>query len=281
MPRQPRELKADFQFGTPDGDFTVQIGATEAPVTIAEYVPEMQALDDAIIQLAVERQDRVGEPISCGRGCDACCRHLVPVSPAEAVHLTEVIAALPLERQAELKARLAAVNEAMERIGLAQRIREGYRQPEEAHEWVSDYFALQIPCPFLEGGACSIYADRPFACREYMVTSPPAECAAYATDRLEKVFVPIHMRAVMERVCVQAGADRKVLPLTWSLDWVAAHPEIAQATFPGVPVITALLQDLDLSCRRLVEEFMPPRPDREPNETEAENEPPAEGERRR
>ncbi len=185
MPRQPRELKADFQFGTPDGEFTVQIGATEAPVTIAEYVPEMQALDDAIIQLAVERQDRIGESISCGRGCDACCHHLVPVSPAEAIHLAEVIAALPPERQAELQARFATINEAMERIGLAPRIREGYQKQEEAHAWVRDYFDLQLPCPFLEAGACSIYADRPFACREYMVTSPPAECAGYTTERRE------------------------------------------------------------------------------------------------
>jgi hypothetical protein len=35
-----------------------------------------------------------------------------------------------------------------------------------------------VACPFLEDEACSIHADRPLSCREYLVTSPPELCAA-------------------------------------------------------------------------------------------------------
>lgn len=39
------------------------------------------------------------------------------------------------------------------------------------------YFGLDLPCPLLADGVCSIRDDRPLACREYLVTSDPAHCA--------------------------------------------------------------------------------------------------------
>ncbi len=39
------------------------------------------------------------------------------------------------------------------------------------------YFHLGIACPFLEDESCSIHADRPISCREYLVTSPAVNCA--------------------------------------------------------------------------------------------------------
>ena len=38
-------------------------------------------------------------------------------------------------------------------------------------------FKLGLACPFLDEDACSIHPQRPFVCRQYLVTSDPALCA--------------------------------------------------------------------------------------------------------
>jgi Fe-S-cluster containining protein len=124
---------------------------------------------------------------------------------------------------------------------------------EEFHAVAGEYFRLQLACPFLEDEACSIHPDRPFACREYLVTSDPAHCASFSRQGIRKVFVPMDMPSALQKACVEAGADRPVLPLVWSLDWSAAHPEVAARRFNGVQLFTNLVQEVDAVCRVLAD----------------------------
>jgi hypothetical protein len=52
------------------------------------------------------------------------------------------------------------------------------------------YFALGVPCPFLEEESCSIHPDRPLVCREYLVTSPAELCAGPVQEGVTPVPVP-------------------------------------------------------------------------------------------
>jgi hypothetical protein len=52
------------------------------------------------------------------------------------------------------------------------------------------YFALGIPCPFLEEESCSIHPDRPLVCREYLVTSPAELCSGPVQEGVTPVAVP-------------------------------------------------------------------------------------------
>ena len=52
------------------------------------------------------------------------------------------------------------------------------------------YFALGVACPFLEEESCSIHAERPLVCREYLVTSPAERCAGPAQEGVTPVAVP-------------------------------------------------------------------------------------------
>ena len=54
---------------------------------------------------------------------------------------------------------------------------------ETAHALGLKYFALGIPCPFLEEERCTIHEIRPLRCREYLVVSPAEHCAHPATKR--------------------------------------------------------------------------------------------------
>ena len=54
------------------------------------------------------------------------------------------------------------------------------------------YYALRIPCPYLENEMCSIYEARPSACRELLVTSPAELCQDMVQNPVTPL--PVSMR---------------------------------------------------------------------------------------
>jgi hypothetical protein len=75
---------------------------------------------------------------------------------------------------------------ALERLGdLIDRMPTG--TAEERIELSHEYFRLGIACPFLEDESCSIHPDRPMACREYLVSSPPENCRSPRPDNTERL----------------------------------------------------------------------------------------------
>ena len=153
-------------------------------VAASEVVPALQELVNAVVSVAEQRSVAGGDAISCRKGCGACCRQLVPVSRTEGERLLDLMAALPAERRQALAARFAAAEQALTLGGLAGNDREDQRKLSLA------YFALGIPCPFLEDESCSIHAERPLICREYLVTSPAELCAGPRQEGVTPVPVP-------------------------------------------------------------------------------------------
>jgi len=155
------------------------IAVPSGPVAAADVVPALQGLVNAVVGAA-----EAGKSISCRKGCGACCRQLVPVSRTEGERLLALIEAMPGERRATLHARFAAAEAALDGAGLAARGQKSDRELSLA------YFALAIPCPFLEEESCSIHPERPLVCREYLVTSPAEFCAGPAQEGVTPVAVP-------------------------------------------------------------------------------------------
>ncbi|MGD9880490.1 MAG: YkgJ family cysteine cluster protein [Reyranella sp.] len=149
------------------------------PVEAADIVPALQGLVNAVVAAA-----EAGRTVSCRKGCGACCRQLVPVSPSEGERLLCVVAALPRERREALQARFAAAETAIEGAGLDQ------RQGRSDRDLSVAYFALRLPCPFLEDESCSIHQERPLICREYLVSSPPQLCAGPTQEGVTPLPVP-------------------------------------------------------------------------------------------
>ncbi len=155
------------------------ITVANAPVPAAEVVPALQGLVNAVVEAA-----QAGKTVSCRKGCGACCRQLVPVSRTEGERLLQLIDALPAERRETLLARFAAAETAIEGAGLKDRAGRTDRELSAA------YFALRLPCPFLEDESCSIHPERPLVCREYLVTSPAELCSGPAQDGVTPLAVP-------------------------------------------------------------------------------------------
>lgn len=155
------------------------ITVPSGPVPAADIVPALQGLVNAVVAAAES-----GKSISCRKGCGACCRQLVPISRTEGERLLSTVAALPEERRTSLEGRFAAAEAALAAAGLKE------RKGRPDRELSTAYFALGIPCPFLEEESCSIHPDRPLVCREYLVTSPPELCAGPEQEGVTPVPVP-------------------------------------------------------------------------------------------
>jgi Fe-S-cluster containining protein len=155
------------------------ITAPNGPVPATAVLPALQGLVNAVVGAA-----ETGKEISCRKGCGACCRQLVPVSRTEGEALLALVEAMPKERRKAVRARFSAAEAAIVGAGLAERGERSDREMSVA------YFALGVPCPFLEEESCSIHPDRPLVCREYLVTSPPELCAGPAQEGVTPVAVP-------------------------------------------------------------------------------------------
>ncbi|MBN9087577.1 MAG: YkgJ family cysteine cluster protein [Reyranella sp.] len=156
------------------------------PVAATAVLPALEGLVNAVVEAAEK-----GKAISCRKGCGACCRQLVPISRTEGEALLALIEAMPRERRKAVRTRFAAAEAAIARAGLAERATRSDRESARSDRALSlAYFALGVPCPFLEKESCSIHPDRPLVCREYLVTSPAELCAGPAQEGVTPVPVP-------------------------------------------------------------------------------------------
>jgi Fe-S-cluster containining protein len=194
------------------------ITVPNAAVPAAEVVPALQGLVNAVVEAA-----EMGKAISCRKGCGACCRQLVPVSRTEGERLLQVVEAMPAERREVLKARFAAAESAIEMAGLKE------RKGRSDRELSTAYFAMGMPCPFLEDESCSIHPERPLVCREYLVTSPAELCAGPRQEGVTPVAVP---KVSMAARGLQDEND-EWFPLAMLMAWAKTRPrKMAKQTGP-------------------------------------------------
>jgi Fe-S-cluster containining protein len=223
------------------------------PARLDELLPLVRSIDDAVVALAVRRTEAGGQAVSCRKGCSACCRaQPVPVTPPEAYALLRLVEALPVPRRAEVRRRFADRVQRLHKAGLLAKYVE--RDPgldlAEARSVAERYFRLGLVCPFLEDDACGIYHDRPFVCRQYLVTSPAALCADPFHNQVEVMALPIAAAGATLRVAEEALATPQyTIPLVLALEYAEAHRAELERTFPAEDLarrwVTALCDPLN------------------------------------
>lgn len=203
-----------------------------------ELLPLFRAIDNAVIDRAVERLD-AGETVSCQKGCSACCRaQPVPVTPPEAYALFKLVEELPEPRRTEVRERFAERVRVLREAGLLARYFQNTPAgPEEARALAHQYFRLNLVCPFLEAGACSIHPDRPFVCRQYLVTSPAELCADPFANPVRPVAIPIAPATATLRVGSEVlGTPQFTVPLVLALEFAEAHRAELEQTYSAMEV---------------------------------------------
>jgi Fe-S-cluster containining protein len=197
------------------------------PARLESLLPVFQRVADSLVGLAVKRAGAEGRVVSCGKGCGACCRQLVPISEIEARRIGLLVEELPEPRRTEVRARFERARERLAEAGLLPKLenREGFVEDEIAPLGLA-YFHLGIPCPFLEQESCSIHADRPIICREYLVTSPAVNCADPKPGTIDQVELPGKVWTALARAGSAGPPARFIpwVPLVLAPEWASAHP---------------------------------------------------------
>lgn len=230
----PRSLTANVKLaiGTQALDLKLVVPDEEVPPDT--LLPVLQTLANTVVDGVEQDAADHGVEISCKKGCGACCRQPVPVSQAEARMLAQVVEDMPEPRRSEVKARFEAALEHLREAGLFERTVNFHSfGREERLDTVRAYFSLGIPCPFLEEESCSIYADRPLVCREYVVVSSPRHCAKLDGSKIMRLPLPASIFSTFSKMeGVNRTGDSPYMPLIAALEWVDEHGQDCE-TRPG------------------------------------------------
>jgi Fe-S-cluster containining protein len=228
----------------------VSIEAPQPPerVRLDEVLPLLRDIDDRAVDLAVKRTEAEGKSVSCCKGCSTCCRaQPVPVTPSEAYALLRLVEKLPEPRRTEIRARFADRVQRLRDAGLADSFleRTGTLTKEQARDTAERYFRLGLVCPFLEDDACSIYAERPFVCRQYLVTSPAELCRDPFHNPVQVIPMPLTAAtAVLNTASELSGTSQYVVPLTLALEYAQTHRTELERTYASRDVFIQAVREL-------------------------------------
>jgi Fe-S-cluster containining protein len=220
--QQPEMVRASFSLPVGGEQLHASAQVPAGKTTLTELLPIVRNLESAIIGRVGEEAQAAGSPISCHLGCAACCRQMVSLSMFEAEALTQWMSTLPEDRRAEIEARFHRALTALRDAGIIEKILDPSWASEQgfAFEVAISYFKAYVDCPFLENESCSIYSMRPLACREYMVTSPPALCQDPAANQVHSVQLPLKLSHVLYAFGRKMEHDtRGWIPLVFLLAW--------------------------------------------------------------
>lgn len=197
------------------------LNVPDGPTRPIELLPLFRTLADVMVDAAAEDAKAKGFAISCRKGCGACCRQLVPVSAVEVESLRRLVDALPEPRRAAVIERFERARQRLADAGLLDTLRAPERiGASDADAIGYDYFLLRIPCPFLEEESCSIHAERPLACREYLVTTPAIHCAQPSDATVHRVPMPALVSRAIRRMDEDAPRDYEPwIPMILALEW--------------------------------------------------------------
>jgi len=225
--------------------FDARIEVPTGPTRLVDLLPTFHATVESLTSIAAARAEAEGKRISCAKGCGACCRQLVPIAEVEAQGIAELVDAMPEPRRSEVRRRFADARRRLDETGMLARLlaRKELNKPQRL-ELGLDYFRLKIACPFLEEESCSIYADRPIACREYLVTSPPENCARPSAETVR--MVPPLVRGWMALARMEERDEDRFLrwvPLVLAPEWWETHAEPSPLR-PGTKLLETFFEKL-------------------------------------
>jgi len=243
----PATERYDIALNTPAGQLTTAIDAPTGFVSITAIVPLVRRLGEEAQALEQARVIGSGKTLSCRKGCAACCRMMVPLSAPEAFALKTYIRSLPVERQQHIAQRLANTKSILLAHGLWHRLLEMGETAEPPDDAAlepinRDYYALRLACPFLEDELCSIYEERPAACRELLVTSPAEWCRDVVNNPVEPIPVPVRVGPALSLLWGDLNKQpARLIPLPTALDWAERHQHENQPSWQGTMLLDGML----------------------------------------
>jgi Fe-S-cluster containining protein len=175
---KPKIIDANLKLKIGNEELQITLSVPESKTNRSSILPFARELTNKAVDIAVNNFTKDGKTISCAKGCGACCVQLVPISDTEAREITKLIKTYSKEKKEIILDKFETAKKQLTEAGLWETLSQPQNiNDEQINTLGLKYFAQQIPCPFLEDGACSIHQVRPLSCREFLVTSPAIHCS--------------------------------------------------------------------------------------------------------
>ena len=224
------------------------INVRNVQARLADIVPLARAVSTKITDKVNEMVRLKGAGIPCGKGCSACCNYLVPLAIPEVFRLREEVFAMPLVRQLLIEQDCLS---SARRI-LGEQPPASFGKPAScgaadsaaellntASSWYADF---ELTCPFLYKHTCTIYEERPLACREYWVTGSSGACSGGCGEP-EGVCLPVRMSEVMGRLASELeGTEVEGLIMPLALMWADENPQRYERTWPAALMVDGFIK---------------------------------------
>ena len=175
---------------------------------------------------------------------------MIPVSPPEAFALVEAIKDLPQEHQNRIKHNLAQTKERLQKAGLLTALQDLANSPNQHTDRDLDslnraYYALRLPCIFLENEICSIYEHRPVGCRGHLVSSPAELCQDMVNNPIQELHIPLRAGTVLSLLWADlTGGPVRLIPLPGACEWAETHQDLNTQTWEGYKLINCAMEGL-------------------------------------
>ncbi|MDR4471181.1 MAG: YkgJ family cysteine cluster protein [Nitrospira sp.] len=250
MSDQPLVEHFEISLRTPCGEVSTAVGVPTSVVPVTAILPLMRSLGEEVQALELTRVRQTGHTVSCQKGCAACCRMLVPISAPEAFALANRIDRLDQPERDRLLTKLDLAQQQLAQAGILTQLSalaESSDSPsDEAIEPLNKaYYALRMPCPFLDNEACSIYEDRPAACRELAVTSPATDCQDMTSRTIRPVPVAVRISTTLSLLWGDlTGTVPRLIPLPLAVDWAKRHQREYARRWAGTALFERTRQSL-------------------------------------
>ena len=240
----------EISLQTPSGEVSTAVAVPTGFVPVTAILPLMRGLGEEAQALEQRRLSEAGCTVSCQKGCAACCRMLVPISAPEAFALASRVDRLEENERTRLLSQVDLANQRLAKAGLLKQLltlsESANPVTDEAIEPLNRaYYALRMPCPFLYNEACSIYEDRPAACRELAVTSPATSCQDMTNGSIQPVPVAVRMSTALSLLWADlTGTVPRLIPLPLALEWAARHQAEKKQVWGGTNLFEKALDKI-------------------------------------
>ena len=121
--------------------------------------------------------------VTCRKGCSACCHQFISVTVSHAALVADFLYAnkkAMANFRSSYEAWLKSFENSPEAAAVLRELETNTTQAaamrHDKQELLAAYHKLDIPCPFLDSGECSIRAVRPVSCAAYFAVSPVERC---------------------------------------------------------------------------------------------------------
>lgn len=162
----------------------------------------------------------------CTKGCNYCCHSAVSVSAPEVFRLVRLIDATPsFDKAAALGRANARKASTMEAV-----------------------LAFKTPCPLLVEGDCSVYAERPMGCRQFVSTNLAGCQTAFERGGGNLPFVPaaanagLILRSLLLGAAASLGLNAATYELSSALSIALAEPDAETRWLAGENVFANALE---------------------------------------